>query len=116
MSIFEALAGLSYGDCSVPVSHPPHVASAGDEADAYIEVRHLGQTGTIYAEGKERATGVMYAVTLYYLAYDEALIREVKRRLEKGGWLVTFDGEDYNGEQKLGLVSWVAMRAGGEYG
>ena len=43
------------------VCHPPYM---GDQR-SYITYQCMGQIGTLYAEGAEKETGVMYSVDYY---------------------------------------------------
>ena len=74
LTIAEALAGIG-----LPCSPPPY---KGRES-AYITYSLLGQTGQIYAEGREAETGVMYAVEIFSPGYSAQLLRDVKAALEQ---------------------------------
>lgn len=107
LTIAEALAGLG-----LPCVHPPYMGSKS----AYITYSLLGQTGQIYAEGREAETGVMYAVEIFSPGYSAQLLRDVKAALEEAGYIATVEMENYDHDTDRHQMSLTAMIEGAEYG
>jgi len=107
MSIAQALAGIG-----VPVCHPPYLGAAR----RYVTCQLTGQSGILYAEGREAETAVRYMVSLYGERDAVfALLREVKPALEAAGYIVTVDTEFYDNEARLHRIVLDAVREGSEY-
>ena len=107
MTIPEALAPTG-----IACSHPPHKGAA----ERYVTYQLLGQTGTLYADGREQETGVSYAVDLYAKGdYIETMLI-VKSALEKGGYIVSIDVEYLENDLDLYHISMTATIEGAVYG
>ncbi len=107
MTIYEALK-----DIELPVCHPPY---AGD-CENYVTYQLLGQDGQIYAEGSEGATAVTYAVNLFMNLFNASLITLIKEALERAGYIVVVEMENYNDEKVVNQVSMIATIEGAQYG
>lgn len=107
MTIPDALRDLPY-----PVCHPPY---RGGES-RYITYQLTGQSGVLYAEGREAETAVRYMVDLWG-AHDAvyAMLREIKPALEAAGYIVTVDAEFYDNESRLHRIVLDVQREGAEY-
>lgn len=107
MTIYDALAGLG-----VPVCHPPY--KGGEET--YITYQMLGQSGQIYAEGREVETGVTYAVSIFAEGFTADLMKRAKTALESAGYIVTVDMESYDKETGRTQIALIAETEGAVYG
>ena len=77
----------------------------------------MGQIGTLYAEGVEKETGVMYSVDYYTdIPPFETAIKDIKDRLAATGWSCTVDAEMYETDTGLYHIAMTAARVGGVYG
>lgn len=108
MTINSALAALK-----LPVTHPPYKG----EADEYVTYQLITQSTTLYAEGTEAETSVLYAVDYYTknVPYAEKLL-EIKRLLQAAGWTCTVNAEDYEPDTGLYHIPMTATHIGGIYG
>ena len=107
MTIQEAL-----NDIGVPVSALPYTG----RADIYVTYQLIGQSAPIYAEGREAATAVTYAVDIWTgVSYLDTL-RRVKAALEAAGYIARVDMQIF--EDKVGRthVMLTATTAGAVYG
>lgn len=107
LTIPEALAGIG-----LPCIHPPYRG----KNPAYITYSLLGQTGQIYAEGREAETGVMYAVDIFSPGYSAQLLLDVKAALEEAGYIATVEMENYDHDTDRHQMSLTAVIEGAEYG
>lgn len=95
------------------VCHPPYM---GDER-TYVTYQCMGQIGTLYAEGAEKETGVMYSVDYYTDTPPfELAIKDIKGRLAAAGWSCTVDAEIYEVDTGLYHIAMTAVGVGGIYG
>lgn len=108
MTINNALAALK-----LPVTHPPYKG----EANEYITYQLITQSTTLYAEGTEAETSVLYAVDYYTknVPYEKKLL-EIKRLLQAAGWACTVNAEDYEPDTGLYHIPMTATHIGGIYG
>lgn len=108
MTIAEALATLS-----VPVTHPPYLG----EGEDYITYQLITQSTTLYAEGVEAETSVLYSVDLYTKTVPFApMLLKIKELLQAGGWSCTVAAEQYENDTGLYHISMDAAAVGGIYG
>lgn len=107
MMIYEALAGIG-----VPVCHPPYKGAE----ETYITYQLLGQTGQIYAEGREAETGAAYAVSIFAEGFAADLFRRTKAAMERAGYIVTVDMESYDKDTGRTQIALVAETEGAVYG
>lgn len=108
MTINNALAALK-----LPVTHPPYKG----EANEYITYQLITQSTTLYAEGTEAETSVLYAVDYYTkTAPFEAKLLEIKRLLQTAGWTCTVNAEDYEPDTGLYHIPMTVTGVGGIYG
>lgn len=107
MTINSALAALK-----LPVTHPPYKGEAGE----YITYQLITQSTTLYAEGAEAETSVLYAVDYYTknVPYEKKLL-EIKRLLQTAGWTCTVNAEDYEPDTGLYHIPMTATHVGGIY-
>jgi len=107
-TIEQALAGIGY-----PVCHPPYGGGAGK----YLTYQIIGQTGTIYAESREAATGTAFGLDFFTdtppFAKDLAAL---KAALEAAGYISRVEAEQYEDDTGLWHVSLTAVCPGGVYG
>lgn len=96
----------------IPCSHPPHKGAA----DVYVTYQLLGQTGILYADGKEQETAVSYSVDLYVKGDYIADMIKVKTALETAGYIVSIDTEYLENDVDLYHVSMTATIEGAAYG
>lgn len=107
MTINDALAALK-----LPVTHPPYEG----EADEYVTYQLITQSTTLYAEGIEAETSVLYAVDYYTkIVPFEAKLLEIKRLLQAAGWTCTVNAEDYEPDTGLYHIPMTATHIGGIY-
>lgn len=108
MTINSALAALK-----LPITHPPYKGEAGE----YITYQLITQSTTLYAEGAEAETSVLYAVDYYTknVPYEKKLL-EIKRLLQTAGWTCTVNAEDYEPDTGLYHIPMTATHIGGIYG
>ena len=107
MTINSALAALK-----LPITHPPYKG----EADEYVTYQLITQSTTLYAEGTEAETSVLYAVDYYTKTVPfEAKLLEIKRLLQAGGWTCTVNAEDYEPDTGLYHIPITATHIGGIY-
>ena len=107
MTIDIALANIG-----CPVCHPPYTG----KADTYITYQIVGQVGVVYAEGKEKETGVNYSVDIWTGASFVTLMLATKAALEAAGYIVTVEMEYYDNEIKRHQISLSATIPGAVYG
>ena len=108
MTINSALAVLK-----LPITHPPYKG----EADEYVTYQLITQSTTLYAEGTEAETSVLYAVDYYTKTVPfEAKLLEIKRLLQAAGWICTVNAEDYEPDTGLYHIPMTATHIGGIYG
>lgn len=95
------------------VCHPPYM---GDAAE-YVTYQLITQSTTLYAEGTEAETSVLYAVDYYTktVPYAEKLL-EIKQLLQAAGWTCTVNAEDYEPDTGLYHIPMTATHIGGIYG
>ena len=106
--ISDALAALN-----IPVTHPPY---KGETAE-YVTYQFITQSTTLYAEGTEAETSVLYAVDYYTKTVPfEAKLLEIKRLLQAAGWTCTVNAEDYEPDTGLYHIPMTATHIGGIYG
>lgn len=108
----EALAGLTVDGYSIPAA----AVRYDGRSPSYVVWQLLGQLGTIYAEGREAATGVSYAVDCYSPGRSTALLLAVKAALEAGGYIVTVEMEHYDHATDRFQASLTAQIEGAVYG
>ena len=107
MTINSALTALK-----LPITHPPYKG----EADEYVTYQLITQSTTLYAEGTEAETSVLYAVDYYTKTVPfEAKLLEIKRLLQAGGWTCTVNAEDYEPDTGLYHIPMTATHIGGIY-
>lgn len=108
MTINSALAALK-----LPITHPPYKGEAAE----YVTYQLITQSTTLYAEGTEAETSVLYAVDYYTknVPYAEKLL-EIKRLLQAAGWTCTVNAEDYEPDTGLYHIPMTATHIGGIYG
>ena len=107
MTIYNALAALK-----LPVTHPPY----NGETNEYITYQLITQSTTLYAEGNEAETSVLYAVDYYTKTVPfEAKLLEIKRLLQAAGWTCTVNAEDYEPDTGLYHIPMTATHIGGIY-
>lgn len=95
------------------VCHPPYM---GDAAE-YVTYQLITQSTTLYAEGTEAETSVLYAVDYYTkTAPFEAKLLEIKRLLQTAGWTCTVNAEDYEPDTGLYHIPMTVTGVGGIYG
>lgn len=95
------------------VCHPPYM---GDAAE-YVTYQLIAQSTTLYAEGTEAETSVLYAVDYYTkTAPFEAKLLEIKRLLQTAGWTCTVNAEDYEPDTGLYHIPMTVTGVGGIYG
>ena len=95
------------------VCHPPYM---GDQR-TYITYQCMGQIGTLYAEGTEKETGVMYAVDYYTdTPRFEIAIEDIKTRFAAEGWNCAVEAEIYVADTGLFHFAMTAVGVGGIYG
>lgn len=107
MMIYEALV-----DIGVPVCHPPYKGAE----ETYITYQLLGQSGQIYAEGREAETGAAYAVSIFAEGFAADLLRRTKAALEIAGYIVTVDMESYDKDTGRTQIALIAEMEGAVYG
>ena len=108
MKIYNALAALK-----LPVKHPPYTG----ETNEYITYQLITQSTTLYAEGNEAETSVLYAVDYYTKTVPfETKLLEIKRLLQAAGWTCTVNAEDYEPDTGLYHIPMTATHIGGIYG
>ena len=107
MTIAEALASTG-----IRCSRPPFPYSD----DTYVTYTLLGQSGMLYAEGREQETAVTYVVNLYASDNFLASMRKVKAALEAAGYIVTIDTEYYEDAIKKRHIVMTAEIQGDVYG
>lgn len=107
MTIYEALDGIG-----VPVCHPPYKGAE----ETYVTYQLLGQSGQLYAEGREAETAVQYAVSIFAGGFAAQLVRSVKTALERAGYIVSVDMESYDKETGRTQIALVAETEGAVYG
>ena len=108
MKIYTALAALK-----LPVTHPPY----NGETNEYITYQLITQSTTLYAEGNEAETSVLYAVDYYTKTVPfETKLLEIKRLLQAAGWTCTVNAEDYEPDTGLYHIPMTATHIGGIYG
>ena len=108
VTINNALAALK-----LPVTHPPYKG----EANEYITYQHITQSTTLYAEGIEAETSVLYSVDLYTDTPPFAeRIQEIKRLLAAADWSCVVDAEMYETETGMYHIAMSAQHVGGIYG
>lgn len=112
VAIGDVLAGLTVEGYAVPCAAVRYAGTA----PSYVVYSLLGQSGAIYAEGAEAATGVSFAVDCYSPGRSSALMLAVKAALEGAGWIVTVDMEHYDHESDRFQSSMIAVIEGGVYG
>lgn len=105
--IYEALEGLG-----LPVCHPPYKGAE----QSYITYQLLGQSGQIYAEGREAETGAMYAVSIFAEGFNAGILSRAKAALEAAGYIATVDMETYDRETGRTQIALLAECVGAEYG
>ena len=105
--IYEALEGLG-----LPVCHPPYKGAE----QSYITYQLLGQSGQIYAEGREAETGALYAVSIFAEVFDAEILSRAKAALEAAGYIATVDMETYDQETGRTQIALLAECVGAEYG
>lgn len=94
------------------VCHPPYM---GDAAE-YVTYQLITQSTTLYAEGIEAETSVLYAVDYYTKTVPfEAKLLEIKRLLQAAGWTCTVNAEDYEPDTGLYHIPMTATHVGGIY-
>lgn len=98
-SIADALSILS-----CPVSRIPYRGNA----PAYVTYQLLGQQGQIYAEGKEAATAVQYAISIFSPGASDMLMLNTKAALEAAGYIVTVDMETYDADTDIHQAALIA--------
>lgn len=93
-----------------------HLPYMGDAAE-YVTYQLITQSTTLYAEGTEAETSVLYAVDYYTktVPYAEKLL-EIKRLLQAAGWTCTVNAEDYEPDTGLYHIPMTATHIGGIYG
>ena len=107
MTIYSALDALK-----LPITHPPYKG----EADEYVTYQLITQSTTLYAEGNEAETSVLYAVDYYTKTVPfEAKLLEIKRLLQAAGWTCTVNAEDYEPDTGLYHIPMTATHIGGIY-
>lgn len=95
------------------VCHPPYM---GDAAE-YVTYQLITQSTTLYAEGTEAETSVLYAVDYYTKTVPYAVkLLEIKRLLQAAGWTCTVNAEDYEPDTGLYHIPMTATHIGGIYG
>ncbi len=95
------------------VCHPPYM---GDAAE-YVTYQLITQSTTLYAEGTEAETSVLYAVDYYTKTEPfEAKLLEIKRLLQTAGWTCTVNAEDYEPDTGLYHIPMTVTGVGGIYG
>lgn len=94
------------------VCHPPYM---GDAAE-YVTYQLITQSTTLYAEGIEAETSVLYAVDYYTknVPYEKKML-EIKRLLQAAGWTCTVNAEDYEPDTGLYHIPMTATHVGGIY-
>ena len=107
MTIAEALASTG-----IRCSRPPFPYND----DTYVTYTLLGQSGMLYAEGREQETAVTYVVNLYASDNFLASMRKVKAALETAGYIVTIDTEYYEDAIKKRHIVMTAEIQGDIYG
>ena len=111
-TIENALAGLTVEGQSIPVA----AVRYDGRAPSYVVYSLLGQTGEIYAEAAEAATGVAFALDCFSPGRSAALMLAVKAALEAAGWIVTVDMEYYSHDADRFQSSLTASHEGALYG
>ena len=106
-TIPEVLAAIS-----VPVSDDPYHG----KASTYIVYTLIGQTGQLYAEGREAETCVAYAVDIFSPGRSIEFMLQVKRLLEDSGYIVTVQMENYDHDTDRHQTSLLAEIEGAVYG
>lgn len=107
MTINDALAALK-----LPVTHPPYKG----EADEYVTYQLITQSTTLYAEGTEAETSVLYAVDYYTKTVPYAVkLLEIKRLLQAAGWACVVNAEIYEKDTGLYHIAMTAAHVGGIY-
>ena len=94
------------------VCHPPYMGDATE----YVTYQLIAQSTTLYAEGTEAETSVLYAVDYYTktVPYAEKLL-EIKLLLQAAGWACTVNAEDYEPDTGLYHIPMTATHIGGIY-
>ena len=94
------------------VCHPPYMGDATE----YVTYQLITHSTTLYAEGTEAETSVLYAVDYYTknVPYAEKLL-EIKRLLQAAGWTCTVNAEDYEPDTGLYHIPMTATHIGGIY-
>ena len=94
------------------VCHPPYM---GDAAE-YVTYQLITQSTTLYAEGVEAETSVLYAVDYYTKTVPfEAKLLEIKRLLQAAGWTCVVNAEIYEKDTGLYHIAMTAEHVGGVY-
>ena len=108
MEISKALEPLD-----VPVCHPPY--SGG--SDVFVTFQSMGQTGTLYAEGKEAETASLFSIDLYVHkdTNAEIYIKKIKELLTDEGYICVVNAEMYEKETQRRHYSMTAERVGEFY-
>lgn len=108
MTIAQALSEIG-----VPVTHPPYMG----EGEDYITYQLIAQSSTLYAEGMEAETSVLYSVDYYTKTTPFAeMLLKIKAALQAAGWSCTISAEQYESDTHLYHVSMDATSVGGIYG
>lgn len=95
------------------VCHPPYM---GNER-TYVTYQCMGQIGTLYADGVEKETGVMYAVDYYTNNPPfKTAVDDIKNKLAAAGWNCSVDTEIYETDTGLYHIAMTAVNVGGIYG
>lgn len=88
MSIESTLRPLSF-----PVLHTPKPEAVTEKR--YLVYRTLGQTSTLYAEGREVCYATIFALDFYSDHYPWADIALIRALLTAAGYLCTVEEETY---------------------
>ncbi len=96
----------------IPVERPSYRGNA----PKYIIYHVIGQSGTIYAEGREAETGVSFALDLYSDGSYLDILRKIQTALWDAGIASTVEMEDYDNDTEYYHVAMIARRVGANYG
>lgn len=95
------------------VCHPPYMGDARE----YVTYQLITQSTTLYAEGEEKETSVLYSIDLYTDTPPfAAKIQEIKRLLAAADWSCVVDAEMYETETGMYHIAMSAQHVGGIYG
>ena len=95
---------------------PVERAAYRGDAPAYLLYSCLGQDGTIYADGKEAETGVMFALELYSRGNWLPILTLIRQTAEANDMIVVVEADTREADTGLYHLSMTLYRVGADYG